>query len=768
MAQGVQQSALTITEAVLRPLPDNQTQQQFTAVISGSFNGLLLAEALADSEANYLVRLTFDPQAIATFLTELDGKLGANPVAHRSLKQAIQRLQPNDSEIQAAFTLHLVEALTSSSSDLPSADAACDHLVAAALRQQVEQERLVNHVTSQIRQSIDLTFILQTTIQQVQQLLQVDRVVIYEFAPLETSADSSELKQAPAQNGKKPLVYGRVTYEAIATESIPSVLHLAEENYCFAELPNYQDKYFKGCILAISDVAATYALSPCLLDLLQRAWVRAKLLVPIVVEETLWGLLIAHQCETPRQWQDSDQVFLQRVAEHLAIAIYQAKLYSQLQQQREMLELRVVERTQELRDALVAAQTASQAKTEFLAAMSHELRTPLTCVIGMAETLLRALSSPANYAFQPQKQQDYLKIIKRSGEHLLELINDILDMSQVEAGKMVLTISEFSLSQLARQCLQNLSEKARSNGVNLRLDLQLNSGMTNGHTVADDRFMADHRRIGQILLNLLSNAIKFTPQGGQVILRVIANADHAVFQVEDTGIGISDSQRPLLFQKFQQLDGSFQRRYEGVGLGLALTRQLVELHGGVIEVESVVGEGSTFTVRIPAQPLSKLRDRSDATVPEAVITRLDQADPSFVEEIASVGRRVVLIEDQDDTAMLICDLLTAAGFQVVWMVEGATAVKQIEILQPALVITDIQLPSIDGYEVIRFVRRQPALLHTRILAIGHLALQARDRCLQEGADDYLTKPIDPYQLLDKISLMLTGNGYRETAKLAQE
>ena len=283
------------------------------------------------------------------------------------------------------------------------------------------------------------------------------------------------------------------------------------------------------------------------------------------------------------------------IAEQLAIAIHQSELTDSLQdatrtltQEKRSLEQLVISRTMALREALIAAEAASRLRNEFLATISHELLTPLTYVIGMSSTLLRWPLGELS-----QRQRDYLQTIHDSGEHLLELINDILDLSQIEAGKTVLNITEFSLTEIAHNALHSLSNKAANQQINLQLDLQI--------TPTRDRFTADAERIEQILWNLLTNAIKFTPESGNVTLRVWVENNTAIFQVEDTGIGIPKDKLPLLFEKFQQLDTPLRRRYEGTGLGLALTKQLVELHRGRIEVESTVATGSIFTVWIPDQ-----------------------------------------------------------------------------------------------------------------------------------------------------------------------
>ncbi len=406
---------------------------------------------------------------------------------------------------------------------------------------------------------------------------------------------------------------------------------------------------------------------------------------------------------------------------------HQIELTQQLQTQTQTLEEQVAQRTQELKDALVATQSANRVKSDFLATMSHELRTPLTCVIGMSATLLRWSLGPLN-----DKQKSYLQTIHDSGERLLELINDILELSHVESGRASLNLNEFSLSALAQQSVQMLREKALAGNINFKTILKIPPGR--------DRFVADPRRVRQILYNLLSNAIKFTPAGGHVTLQVWLEPNAVIFQVEDTGIGIPLSQQPLLFQKFQQLDTSYRRTYEGTGLGLALTKQFVDLHRGWIEVSSTEGQGTVFTVELPNQ--------TALNTPGAIL-------PSYPTNGAST--RIVLIEENEESATLICEMLTAAGYHVVWIVEDSTAIEQIRFLQPSAAIISLNQLNEDGLHLIQKFRDMQETRSLKIIALApQTATKDPQPYLAAGADTFLTKPLKPEHLVHKLDILLSN------------
>jgi two-component system, sensor histidine kinase and response regulator len=725
------QESMVLTEEDLDRTPSTNPRR-FLIAISRSFNALLLGDFSPEDPQSYQVQLTFYHPLISVFLSHLSIDL-------QKIHTAQSLLQPNNPVIQSEFTLSLLEALESDEPNFLQtpethypAVSVCKP-VEDALSEHVAKERVLNQVTAQTHQRLKLPEILETAIEQVRNFLDVDRLAIYQLKS--SLGDSRENRDPPDRS-----LLSRIAYESRRSESIPSLLHQQEETE-FGAVDRYKDLYCRGFILAIDDVEMAMNLPHHLAETLQSNQVRSQLVVPIVVQTQLWGLLIVHQCSQPHHWQQSEKDFLQHISEHLGVAIYQAQLYAEVQQQKQNLEQQVNERTQALRDALVAAQAASRFKSEFLATMSHELRTPLTCVIGMSSTLLRW-----SFGQLSAKQRHYLQTIYSSGEHLLELINDILEFSELEAGKAILNISEFSLSQLSRQCVQMLADKAAVDGVNLQLELSV--------TAESDRFRADRERTIHILFNLLSNAVKFTPEGGQVVLQVSVEDDCAIFSVEDTGIGIPDDRRSLLFQTFQQLDASYNRQYGGMGLGLALTKQLVDLHGGEIEVESTVGVGSKFIVHLPMLNLPDAK-------PNSTLAKIARRERASISPVLPQGN-IVLIADHEEEATLICDLLTAAGYQVVWMIEGSTALDKIALLQPIAVIVDWRLTGIDGFELVSTLRQLPNTQSLKIILLADLTTpEEQERCLASGANECLAYPMEPEELLNKLFELLSSSTENE-------
>ncbi|QUY43529.1 ATP-binding protein [Acaryochloris marina] len=677
--------------------------QRFTVLTSKSFS------ALVYEAGETQLKLTFEPLAITTFLQRLYQRCPVDTPLQQRITEVIERQsrKNNDAKLQGQFTLLSLAAMSPG----PRSDAVpLSHEV--TLHQPAIQERLCHQIISQLSQGVELSPLLAMVVRETRHLLQADRLLIYQLPPTDLSGTEPH-QQVPAQSGS-------VIHEALASSELRSVLSDQEQLWGIAS-PESLLKYQQGYTLAIHDVLQNDSVSESLATVLDSIQVRALLVTPILVKSGLWGLCIAHQCLQPRQWHAQEQDLLKRIAAHISIAIHQAALHDQVQQHKKTLDEQVEHRTQELQAALLAAQSSNQAKTDFLATMNHELRTPLTCVIGMSATLLRWSLGPLT-----DKQRSCLQTIHDSGEHLLELINDILDFSHVQSGKATLNISDFSLTTLIQQLLQVMRDKADAHQVQLKANLKI--------PPERDRFIADLRRVQQILISLIDNAIKFTPMGGKVKLRVWVETNTVVFQVEDTGIGISPSQLPHLFEKFQQLDASYHRTYEGAGLGLALAQQCVTLHQGWIDVSSEEGQGSIFTVQLPNQ--SALFQQEASSQP------------------LSAGR-IVLIEGHEEDATLLCDMLTAANYQVIWMVEASAAIDQIRLLQPIAVIVDAQLPAQGCLSLIRRLRELPGTDKTKIIVLTQEGISKdHQRYLSLGADAYLLKSLQPEDLLRKVNVLL--------------
>ena len=707
---------------------------QFSLLQSSKFQALLIGRVVDLANLQQMkIEIIFAPSEIDEFIRSL---LDYLPPTVRLI--ADDRFV-NDSYLQSHFTQLLMAALAGVGGGEARAEAASGNGNRPSerefqLQQQIDRAHLLNYISTQIHQTLDLSIILQATVEQVQTFLHADRLLIYQFEFAKVDGQVSN-KGFDAYLGT-----GKVAYEALGSPNLSSVLNITQQQDCFSQRQLW-DKYQSGMTKAVDLVEREYVEHHSLLGLMAQSQVKSKLVVPIVVNHELWGLLIAHQCQSPRQWQVRETEFLQQVAEHLAFAIHQSELYTASLWHTQSLEQRVNERTQELRDAVIVAQTANQSKTEFLALLSHELRTPLTSILGLSATLLRLPLLNLT-----DRQQNYLQTIHNSGEHLSELIDDILDFYKLEVGKTFLKVSEFSLSKLIKQVIEIVRSKAEQAKIELEVQIINNGDDVSQISGRDLRFRGDTKRIRQILLNILINAIKFTPEHGTIIVRAWLEDRYAIFEIEDSGIGIEEEQIPRLFKKFHQLNPNYDRNYAGMGLGLAITQQLVELHGGWIDVDSILGSGSTFTVRIASQPL-KLPERNDW---DEMDRKLVFQDP----ELNPIPKRIILIEHDEDIANFICDILTAARYQVTWLLSAESSFRQISMFQPDLLIIDLTIDPEIVDRLIHNIRNSSTIGDTRMLAIASKE-DIFSPAVKQYVDDYLWKQVNPEQLLRKITKLLS-------------
>ena len=576
-------------------------------------------------------------------------------------------------------------------------------------------------ITQRIRQSLDLPIIFDTACQEIQQLLQCDRVGIFKLDPDSNFDD------------------GEFVAESI-TDGLISVMKVRIPDHCFGE--GYAAAYAQGRIQVVNDIDNA-GLMDCYRVALTKLQVRANLVMPLLRGNNLWGLLCIHQCANTRQWQEHEINLVQQIANQLTIAIQQASLYEQSQQEiaeRKQAQQKLTETNQQLA-------RATRLKDEFLANMSHELRTPLNSILGMNEALQDEIFVSIN-----ERQLKALQIIESSSTHLLALINDILDVAKIESGQVTLELAATEIDSLCKSSLAFIKQQALTKRIQLihRIPKHL------------PEIMLDETRIRQVLINLLNNAVKFTLEGGTITLEVsqvqleisttnLTPLNYLKIAVIDKGIGISSENIQKLFQPFIQIDSALNRKYKGTGLGLALVKRLVELHGGTIELTSEVGVGSCFAINLPFNIDSPAIEEQT----EQDLSGQPQIGQSQTEELTSP--LILLAEDEAANIATFSSYLEAKGYRILLATDGQQAIDLAKAHHPDLILMDIQMPIIDGLTAIKQIRIDPNLADIAIIALTALAMTGdRDRCLEAGANEYLSKPIKLKNLDKMIQTWLNG------------
>lgn len=397
----------------------------------------------------------------------------------------------------------------------------------------------------------------------------------------------------------------------------------------------------------------------------------------------------------------------------------------------------------ELKNANEKLAKAGTMKDAFLANMNHELRTPLTAIMSTSEGLQRGMFGPCTLP-----QTEGLAVIEESSKHLLDLINELIDLSDIEAANSELVKSSIDVEDLCRSCFKLVISQAKEKSIKLHLDIP-DSGIT---------LHADEKRLRQIVVNLLQNAIKFSPEGEEITLSAIQHQPdnsqdkYIRFSVIDNGVGMEASELNTIFEPFHQVQNTLNRSYDGMGLGLALVKRYTELHSGSVGVRSAVGKGSCFYVDLPLPGksiVSRVEKKSPSATLETPATNSASGQQAFADKSFAEKPSILLAEDNNSVAHAIKRYLEFNGFQVTHTRDGAAATQMAKETHPDIILMDIKMPQVDGLEAIRRIRRIPKLKITPIVALTGLAGDKDEqRCIDAGADHYLCKPYQMKTLVD--------------------
>lgn len=718
----------------------------------------VIEEAESDDRLN---QLTLTGQPIRHFYEQL------------SLRSALIVPLICQQELMAMLALHQRQPRTWSEEEVQLiamvADQAAPSLAQARAYEKVRalarREALVNTITTAIRSSLNPQDIFSAITQQLGQALHTDGCALSLWTEGDEFVQCVGLHDARRSQDAQPLVMeeGAIASELwLGHETPMQDLSLLQRS----QLPTSRVPIEGNPVL--QQLLATQ--SPVIIDDLDchpemnvpdlplRLPARALLVVPLLYNGRIIGSISLRQTSQPRQWQQEEIELAQAVAVQAAIAVQQSRLYQKTRQQAEQL------------------MELDQQRNELFQNISHEFRTPLTLTIGPLEA---AIAQNQGLAY------DQSLIALRNSRRLLRLVNQLLDIQRLDAGRMQPRFRPCDLKNFVVQIVESFRHYCD------RKDLALS-------TVLEDcpPIYLDLEKFDKVLYNLLSNAMKFTPSGGSIVVSLKSVGDHCLLQVRDTGIGIRPDQVPYLFDRFRQADGSANRKYEGSGLGLALVKKLVEMHGGNVSVESDYGHGTTFTVwlqtgtsHLPAEQVIEVPTEIEASRaaieladieastadvsdendwgehPEAIESAAHLPEPSS--EAPSDSSTVLVVDDNPDLRRYVASILQGAGYRIVMARNGEEGFRMAQQHRPQLVLTDLMMPVVSGLEMIQQLRQNEELKGIPIILLTARADEdTRIEGVERGADAYLSKPFNDRELLaDVRNLLSLKENERRVAEL---
>jgi GAF domain-containing protein/class 3 adenylate cyclase len=603
------------------------------------------------------------------------------------------------------------------------------------------QQALVNTITNAIRSSLDPQEIFTAITQQLGQALKADGCALSlwreedEFVQCVGLYDGISdqvvgAQEAPSSNSNLSLIHQRSGFGS-PLHQLPQSIVPISGNPVLQRLVKTQQP------VAIDDLTANPELRG--FDLPFRKQARALLVVPLLADGKIIGSITLRQTYRPRNWLPSEVDLAQAVAAQAAIAVQQSRLYQKTRQQAE----RLIE--------------LDRQKTEFFQNISHEFRTPLTLMIGPLESVIE------QHKDLPYEQ---CTIALRNSRRLLRLVNQLLDLHRLDAGRMQASFRPCNLVEFVHQIVEAFRPYCGKKSITLLTQL----------TTCPSVYL-DLEKFDKVLYNLLSNAMKFTESGGKITVKVEPAGDHVQMQISDTGIGIKKEQVPHLFERFRQAEGSVNRSYEGSGLGLALVKELVELHGGQISVESIYQQGTTFTVwlqtgtaHLPVDQVLEVPTEIQASRASVELADLEvelplekeqegtttEADVQDSELVASsTPSKILMVDDNPDLRAYVSRILRQEGYQVWTARNGSEGFQVAQECSPNLIVTDLMMPEVSGLDLIRMVRSSELMKGTPIILLTAKADESsRLEGTEQGADAYLSKPFNDRELLAEVRNLL--------------
>ncbi|MEA5504590.1 response regulator [Halotia wernerae UHCC 0503] len=604
------------------------------------------------------------------------------------------------------------------------------------VRALAKRESLINTITTAIRSSLDPEDIFAAITHQLGQALQLDGCVLSlwteedEFAHCVGLYDSSqhpENMRPPAQ--KKNLS----SNNNFVTPELPDSQAPIQENPILQEILRTHEPVI---ITDMSDCSSAIKG----FDLPLKMPARSLMVVPLLADGKCIGSITLREGKKARQWLTSDIELAKAVAAQAAIAVQQSRLY---------------QKTRELAERLLQL---DKQKTEFFQNISHEFRTPITLIQGPLES---AVGSGEGLSY------DQSAIALRNSRRLLRLVNQLLDLQRLDAGRMQPNFRPCDLVEFISQIVESFRPHCEKKELHLVTEMD-----------ECPQVYLDMEKFDKVVYNLLSNAMKFTPNKGTISVKLQSAENHCILQVQDTGIGIVQEQIPHLFERFRQAEGSENRSYEGSGLGLALVKELVELHGGKVTVESVYGEGTTFTLwlvtgnsHLPTQQILETPvelntsrasvELADLELIEPItdnienITKTDLISNSDTQPLTNTQHSILVVDDNPDLRTYVSDILRRNGYQVRTARNGDEGFKIAQEVSPSLVVTDLMMPLVTGLEMIRMIRNEEKLQGIPVILLtAKVDEETRIESTEHGADAYLAKPFNDRELLAEVRNLL--------------